>query len=415
MPCSLRNFVSAAGCGLGLLVLTACGSHLAPIGNPEQPYPPQRPPQLGDILHLPTGYYVPENALLAAAVDARIVYAGETHDNPASHRLQLKILQALHAAHPGRVALAMEMFTPAQQAALDRWSAGELDEKNFLRDADWARVWRMNFAYYRELLRFARDQRIPVIGINTDRELVRALGRQRPDELSAEQQAGLPELDQSDPYQAALVEAIYGGHNAGQAMLDGFQRAQTLWDEAMADNIATYLQSPQGRDKQLLVVAGGNHVRNGFGIPRRVFRRLPTSYLLVGSTALTIPEGMEDRQMDVSLPVFPMPAFDYLVYTDYEILPDQVKLGVMLEQTASGIAVQAVVPGSVAAQARIRPGDLVVEFDGEPIGEVFDLVYAVQQKKPGDPGRLRLLRDGTELLLEVTFSAVEPGAGPHKK
>jgi len=394
-------------------LLAGCAG-MTGIGNPELPYPPQQPPRAGDILHLPTGFYVPEAALLDAAADSRIVYVGETHDNPASHRLQLAILQGLQQAHPGHVALAMEMFTPAQQEVLDRWSAGELTEKEFIRQSDWGKVWRMNFAYYRELLNFARDQRIPVIGLNADKGLVRAVGSNLPDELPPELLAKLPQMDMSDPYQTALVTAIYGGHTSGQAMLDGFQRIQTLWDETMAENVVRYLQSPQGDDKQVMVLAGGNHIRNGFGIPRRVFRRMPTSYLLVGTNVLSIPAGMEDRQMDVTLPDFPMPAYDYLVYTDYETLPDQVRLGVMLEEEDGLVIIKGIVPDSVAADADIRTGDQVLSFDGQEIAEVFDLVYAVQQKAPGDQGMLQLNREGEMITVKVTFRSAEP-ADHHQK
>ncbi|HWI40236.1 MAG TPA: ChaN family lipoprotein, partial [Verrucomicrobiae bacterium] len=82
--------------------LTACshsGSRLA--GNPENPYPLHAPPKIGDIVHLPTGRLVTPAQMLAVAADARIVYVGETHDNPASHRLELQLLQGLAERHPG--------------------------------------------------------------------------------------------------------------------------------------------------------------------------------------------------------------------------------------------------------------------------------------------------------------------------
>ena len=74
--------------------------------------------------------------------------------------------------------------------------------------------------------------------------------------------------------------------------------------------------------------------------------------------------------------------------------------------------IKAVIPDSVAASADIREGDRVLSFDGEMIGEVFDLVYAVQQKKPGDRGQLLLSRDGEEKKLEVTFRAMK-STEPH--
>ena len=180
------------------------------------------------------------------------------------------------------ITLGMEMFTPAQQHALDAWSRGELDEKSFLKQSDWHSVWSMDYDYYRELLDFAREQHIPVRGLNVAKELRRKVGRTPIEELDDESRAALPEMDFSDPYQRGLVEAIYGGHDAGKAMLEGFHRVQTLWDESMAENAAAYLNSSAGQGKRLVIVAGGNHIRFGFGIPRRLFRRVPVSYASVG-------------------------------------------------------------------------------------------------------------------------------------
>jgi uncharacterized iron-regulated protein len=398
-----------------LLVLTpllgACGGPLA-TANPELPYPPPRPAALGDILHIPTGTLVSEAQMLQAATDARIVYVGETHDNPASHRLELQVLEAMAERHPSRVALGMEMFTPGQQPALDRWVAGELSEKEFLRAARWYEHWRMDFDYYRELLLFARRHRIPVIGLNAEKSLVRAVGRNSPEDLSAEERARLPQMDLSDPYQRALVQSIYGAHDKGNSHLEGFLRVQTLWEETMAANVARYLASPQGEEMRLVVLAGGNHIRFGFGIPRRVFRRLPTSYTLIGSREIVIAEKKEERLMDVKIPPFPMPPYDFLVFTAYEDLnKPEVRLGVMLEEEDGRVMVKMVLPGSVAEKAGIRMGDVVVAFDGEPARDSFDVVYAVGQKKPGDRASLLIERDGEEQALEAVFEAPAAPSG----
>src|SRR5512134_3694242 len=173
----------AAGCTIGPQM----------SGNPEAPYPPARPPAVGDILHIPTGYYVSEAQMLAVATDARIVYVGETHDNPASHRLELTVLRAMADRYPGGVALGMEMFTPDQQEVLDRWVSGELTEKEFVKQARWQEQWQMDFEYYRPLLDFARERRIPVIGLNAPKSLVRSAARNELGELSDEERARLPE------------------------------------------------------------------------------------------------------------------------------------------------------------------------------------------------------------------------------
>ncbi|MBE9487130.1 MAG: ChaN family lipoprotein, partial [Chloroflexi bacterium] len=203
-----------------LLLMTGCQSESMLLGNPETPYPPVREPLVGDILHLPTGIYVTAAAMYDQASRAQVVYVGETHDNPASHRLQIDILQALAASNPGKVSLAMEMFTPKQQPGLDRWVAGELTEKEFLKDVDWLTSWRMNFALYRDLLTFCRDQQIPILALNANKDLQKQVSRTPFAELTTEQQQLLPELDHSDPYQRAMVEAVFSDHKMGQTTLD---------------------------------------------------------------------------------------------------------------------------------------------------------------------------------------------------
>ena len=156
--------------GLLFATLTACTMTPHPIGNPETPYP-DSDPAVGDIVHLPTGVKVTAEQMTAAITDARIIYVGETHDNPASHRLQLQVLKAVAERFPGQVSIGMEMFNPSHQEVLDKWVAGELSEKDFLKDSDWYSNWQMDFAYYSDLLHYAREAKIPVVGINVSKEL----------------------------------------------------------------------------------------------------------------------------------------------------------------------------------------------------------------------------------------------------
>jgi uncharacterized iron-regulated protein len=376
------------------------------LGDPQNPYPLKSDPKVGDILHLPTGTLVSLEQMQTIAGDARVVYVGETHDNPASHRLELQTLQGMEQRHPGKVVLGMEMFTRSQQPALDRWVAGELDEKAFLRESRWFDNWKLDFAYYRDLLNFARDHHIPVLGLNAEKSLVQAVGSKPLEELSAEQKAQMPEMDMSDPYQRGMAEGIFGGHSHGKTHLEGFVRAQTLWDETMAETAARFLASPAGKDRRLLVVAGGNHIKNGFGIPRRVFRRVPTSYLLIGGDEIQISAAKEKEQMNVTLPDYPMVSYDFLNYLAYEELPkNEILLGVAFEPTPDkhGLMVTGVLPASNAERAGVMQGDLLIALDGETLSDSFDLVYALKQKKLGALSTLTVERQGKPVNLEVRY------------
>lgn len=414
-----RPGLLAAALSLCLMALTGCSTTASGhqvIGHPENPYPLAAPPKVGDIVHLPTGVLVTKEQMNAIATDARIVYVGETHDNPASHRLELETLKAMEERYPGHAALGMEMFVRSQQPVLDRWVAGELSEKAFLKESRWFENWKMDFGYYRDILLYAKEKRIPIVALNAEKSMVQAVGRKKPEELTPEEKAQLPEMDLSDPYQRAQTESIFEGHSHGKAQGEGFLRVQTLWDETMAESAARFLASPQGKNRRLVVVAGANHVSYGFGIPRRVFRRVPTSYVLIGGREVVISRSTKPETMNVDLPEFPTVPFDFLVNYAYEELPKSgVLLGVMFEpdQSKRGLKVTGVAPDSNAARAGVQQGDLLLSLDGEPLLESIDLIYAVKQKKVGDRGSLKVERKGEPLTLEVVFKETAPEA--HRK
>ena len=166
----------------------------------------------------------------------------------------------------------------------------------------------------------------------------------------------------------------------------------------------------------MVVIAGGYHVRHGFGIPRRVYRRMPTSYVLVGSLELVVPAEMQDKLMDVHLPTFPMVPYDYLVYTEYEKLPgERVKLGVRMREEDGKVVVEAVVPNSAAAIAGVAEGDIIVALDDTAIEENFDLVYAVNQHVSGDQSKLTIERGGQKIELDVSFIPLPMSMTDHGK
>jgi hypothetical protein len=208
-----------------------------------------------------------------------------------------------------------------------------------------------------------------------------------------------------DPYQQAMVEAVFNDHKMGKAMLDGFQRVQTLWDETMAENLANYLKTVD-ESHQVLVVAGGNHVRFGFGIPRRLFRRVPVTYLLIGSEELDVPEDKQDRLMNIKNPDYPLLPYHFLKFTAYEDLENPgIKLGVLLDKIDRGLLIKKVIAGSLAEQNSLQPDDILTQIDTQPIKQLFDLIYELQQKKPGDKIELTLTRDNQVVTKTIIFPA----------
>ena len=65
----------------------------------------------------------------------RVVYVGETHTAWGDHLLQLEVLKAM-ATQPGELALGVEWFQAPFQPVVDRYLAGEIDEKAALAAAE---------------------------------------------------------------------------------------------------------------------------------------------------------------------------------------------------------------------------------------------------------------------------------------
>lgn len=60
---------------------------------------------------------------------------------------------------------------------------------------------------------------------------------------------------------------------------------------------------------------------------------------------------------------------------------------------------------SPAAKAGFKAGDLMVEFDGKPIQNLYDFTYALRGKKPGDVVVVVVKRNGQDLKANVTLDA----------
>jgi serine protease Do len=77
---------------------------------------------------------------------------------------------------------------------------------------------------------------------------------------------------------------------------------------------------------------------------------------------------------------------------------------------AEGALVALVQPGSAADRAGVQPGDVVVKFDGKPIGAAGELSALVGQAAPGDKVKLEIMRRGETRELSATLGAAKSEA-----
>jgi len=390
------------------LLLAGCAANRAAApGNPELPYPPKEPPKAEEIYHLPTGLRLSFEGMADMLSGARLVCVGEEHDNLNSQRVELAVVRELNRRFPGRVAVGMEMFRGPQQETLDRWVRGELTELEFLKASKWYETWGYDFGAYRDLLLFAKENRIDVIALNPSAGLQKAVSRAGLDNVPEELRGELPEIGDPDPWQRAALRGVFKGH-AGHGGTDdafeSFSRVQLLWEETMAQKAVDYLKSPRGEGKKMVTVTGGWHVRYGFGLPKKVVRRLPMAYAILLPVEISTPEQREGRMMETEVPEIPLLPADFVWYVPFESLEEKrVRMGIRMEEKEGRLLVEAVVPGSPAERAGMEKGDELVAFDGKPVRESLDVYYLVGEKREGDKASVNVRRAGEEKTLDLTF------------
>jgi uncharacterized iron-regulated protein len=307
--------------------------------------------------------------LLDAITDRRVVFVGEIHDRYEDHLSQLQVIEGLKRRGQD-LAIGLECFRQPDQAALDAYLAGESDEAELLRRTRYFERWGFDYRLYRPILRYARDQRIPVIALNLAVELTSRVGQVGIAGLNAAERAQLPEaIDRTDRVYETRLRAVFDQHpGQEQQAFERFLDVQLLWDEGMAERAARYLtEHPQ---RTLVVLAGVGHVEYGLGIPKRLGRRVP-------APAAILVNG-RGRDLDPA-------AADYLLFPKPEDLPAAGKLGVRLGERseASGVPLLSVEAGGGARAAGVRAGDRLVRIGDQPVASLADVHIALLDRSPG--------------------------------
>jgi len=390
------------------LLLAGCAANRdAMTGSAEMPYPPSAPPKVEEIFHLPTGLRLSIDGMVEMLSGARLVCVGETHDNLNDQRVELTVVRELHRRFPGEVAVGMEMFREPQQGALDRWVAGALTELEFLKESKWYETWGFDFGAYRDLLLFAKENRIDVIALNPPKDLQEAVRRTGLDNVPEDLRRKLPEIGETDPWQRDVLRGVFGGHaghGGGDQSFDSFLRVQLLWEETMAQKVVDYLKSPRGEGKRMVTITGGWHVKYGFGLPKKVVRRLPVAYAIVLPVEISTPEQKEGRLMEVDLPEVPLLPGHFSWYVPYNGIEEKrVRMGIRMEEKEGRLLVESVAPGSPASIAGIAKADELLALDGQPVKETVDVLFRVGEMREGNTAQVTVRRGGEEKILPLTF------------
>ncbi len=399
---SPRRLIAAATLlGAAVVVLAEDPLHL-PIGDPSRK-DREAPLVLDGITETAGGTVLTPAELPARLAGVRLLLVGEEHTAMESHRVEKRVLEELAGAGR-RVLLGLEMYPYVEQPALDLWVGGKLSEKEFLERSRWYKNWGYNWGYYRDIFLLAGQRRMPVIGVNTPREVITAVRRKGFTGLTAEEAAHVPaRVDTDSPDYLRLFKALLGDEGIhagmGEAEWKGMFEAQCAWDATMAQNAVSALKKSGDDEKTILVLlAGGGHVAYGLGIQRQAARLSSGKIASLVAVPVRDEKGKPVRAVRASYA-------DYLWGVARETDPLYPELGASARPVDGGkvLLVIAVEKKSVAARAGLAVGDLLVSVDGATVESRETLARLVAEKKWGDVARLSLRRDGRPLELTVLF------------
>lgn len=378
--------------------------HFKPDGTISKKIKKTTMGKIFDLRSPPTAIIPPKSYTIHEVIrkigDNRVIYIGETHTSMTDHHLQHLIIKALYSTKKN-VAIGMEMFPDTSQQALDKYILlDEIDEeKKFLKESRYFKVWRYDYRLYKTLIDFAKQHSLPVVALNVDRQIVNSIFRNNStDSLSVEQRKSVPkELDLGIPGYYDRLKAIFrnhahGAHSSGK--LSGFIQAQAVWDEAMAENIANYIAD--NPSTTLVVLAGSQHTRKDNGIPPRVKRRLNVEQTVIHS--LTENELLSQETSD------------FLLSVEEKSLEPAGKIGITLEERNTDqnpyLEITSLSPQSNAKDAGLKPGDRVLSIDGYPIMTMEDVRIALSGKVAEESIKIEVLRNSdTEMIPVILYGS----------
>lgn len=239
--------------------------------------------------------HVAFNELVRQARGADILLLGETHDNPAHHAMQRRLLESLADRKP---ALVMEQFDLEQQASLDAIlrSGGTQQQKLQGLKALMKPGWQ--WPGYEGLLATALERGLPVLAANISREALREVSRNGFSALGngASAQLGL-DTGWSAAQQASLRREVEDAHCGmlPEAAVGAMVNAQRVRDAIMADRL---LSAPGNA----VAILGRGHVRQDLAVPLYLKQRAPQKRVLSVALAEGEPARNAPQPYDYVIP-----------------------------------------------------------------------------------------------------------------
>lgn len=314
---------------------------------------------------------------------AKVYYVGETHTSYAHHENQLEFIRRLTESGK-KVAIGLEMVQKPYQHVLDDYAAGKISEKEMLVRTEYYKRWKFDYRMYMPIFRYARENGIPLVALNTPQEITRKVAAGGIKSLDAEDIKQLPDsIEYTDGAYRENLTTIFSMHPMGKDF-ENFYEAQILWDETMADSADRYMKA--NPERLMVILAGNGHIRYRTAIPERLFRRNLLNYVAV----------VQDEENRPGIA-------DYVLYpaeAEYDSSP---LLGVGIDEKDGNLKVADVSDKSAAQAAGVQKDDVLAAFNGVVLKDLPTLKLELLYAEKGKDYDLKVMRKDKEEVLKIRF------------
>ena len=225
----------------------------------------------------------------------RVILVGEHHSNRKHHEAQRDVIRVLKETGI-QVAVGLEMFRSDSQEALDRWISGDISEEKF--QQIYYDNWNYPWSAYRVIFDYAREEKIPLIGLNVSRNITRQVAQHGFNSLTEDQKGKLQNVTcRVDKAYMDYIKKAFGAHAHGKLDFNYFCEAQLVWDNVMAINTLSYLKKHP--DAVVVVLTGMGHAQKE-AVPRQIRERsqIPLAVILPEVKESIDPEAITSKDAD---------------------------------------------------------------------------------------------------------------------
>jgi uncharacterized iron-regulated protein len=378
----MKQIVLAVAFAAMIVTAAGCARHKT-MNTVHEPVP-------NPVLHTNQGEPISPERMSALVGTADYILLGEGHTNTCDHLGQATILRTL-VENGDRPVVGLEMVSQDMQPVLDAWNNGTIPLSEIASRLEWKARWGHPFYLYKPVFEICRDFGLSMAALNIPRRIVDTVRETGMEGVLEQDQHYIPDpLILPPDEQRKALEPMLLMHaqmsKQEDSRTESFFLVQSLWDTAMAETAVRWRKQT---GSTMVILAGAGHVENRWGIADR---------LAVLDPEATVVSVMPARDISEITPA----NADY-----YYLCPSTGKgsrLGLVLETRDDALVVKGVIPGSRAARAGFKPGDVLVTAGGHEITSGLDLHKAAFPAAQKDQDLIfRVLREGKNQRIVVQF------------